>query len=285
VKDLGEELTEGELDSVGDYDFYIIPASEEYKAIYADKKNATLVGTLSYKALPLETLKKAFKPVLDEEGYGLSVDAAVYAGEYSAELNDTAFTVTLPETALAGIAGLDGESFEVLIPTALPTSLSFDQPVKTLWEGESYELAQHLIPNEGAKLDFLNDIEWTSSKETKFTVDETGFITAIEEWEGTVTATVKGTKVSAKINIHVILEDEEKPASVIAASSAKSVTYAEGKLTVKGYAGQTAKLYRLNGTAAAQVNVSSDAASFDVKLTKGFYLVKTGTTVTKIVVR
>jgi hypothetical protein len=31
-----------------------------------------------------------------------------------------------------------------------------------------------LIPNAGTKLDFLSDIEWTSSKDTKFTVDETG---------------------------------------------------------------------------------------------------------------
>jgi hypothetical protein len=289
VKDLGEYV-EGELTEVGEYDFYIIPTSEEFKTIYAGKKDATLVGTLSYKALPLDTLKKAFKPFIGEEGYELSVNESVYAGEYSIALNGdgadfTSFTVTLPEAAVAGIEGLEEPTFEIAIPTALPTELHFDQPLKTLYTSESYDLAQHLTPNEGAKLDFLDDIEWTSSKETKFTVDETGFITAIEEWEGRVTATVKGTEVSATIDIHVIKEGEDKPTSVIAASAAKSVTYADGKLTVKGYAGQTAKLYRLNGTAVAQVNVSSDAATFDVKLTKGFYLVKTGAAVTKIVVR
>jgi hypothetical protein len=287
VTELGEYI-EGELTEVGEYDFYIIPASEEYKTIYEGKKNATLVGTLWYTALPFEELKGAFEITLDDaKEYVLTLDESVYAGEYNAELNTakTAFTVTLPEEALAGIEGLEEPTFEIAIPTALPTELHFDQPVKTLHEGESYDLAQHLIPNEGAKLDFLNDIEWTSSKDTKFTVDETGFITAIEEWEGSVTATVKGTEVSATINIHVILEGEDKPTSVIAAKDAKGVTYANGKLTVKGYADQTATLYRLNGTAAAKLNVTSDAATYDVKLTKGFYLVKTGSAITKIVVR
>jgi hypothetical protein len=286
VDSLGEYI-EGQLDSVGEYDFYIIPASEEYLATYAAKENAAYVGTLIYAPLPIDALIAAFEIGIEDGDYTLALDPEVYAGDFTAELNgdETAFTVTLPEEALAGIEGLEGESFDIAIPTALPTSLSFDQPVKTLYEGESYDLSQHLHADEGAKLDFLKDIEWTANKAGKIEVDETGFVTALVEWNGSVTATVKGTDVSATIAVNVILEDEDVPTSVVAASAAKSVTYANGKLTVKGYAGQTATLYRLNGTSAAKVAVTSDAASYDVKLTKGFYLVKTGTAITKIVVR
>ncbi|MDR2791401.1 MAG: leucine-rich repeat domain-containing protein [Tannerellaceae bacterium] len=298
VKDLGTYSSDP-LSVPGTYDIYIIPAGDRI-AEYANKKNALLAGTVKYEPLTLASLKDAFTVSLSGLSYSLSIDEEGYAGAYSAVLKPdaTAFTVTIDAAAAATIEGLSGNTFEIAIPTELPTSLRFEAfngeqyvafPHKSLYVNQSYDLSSHLKANKGAKLDFLGDIVWTvSGKEGKIWVSDKGVVTAgPTDWEGvSVVATVKGTGVSTSISVSVLLAGETIPTSVAAASSAtRSIGYADGKLLLKGYAGTTATLYRLNGVVAGRFKVTSPEAAYGIALSKGFYLVKVGTTAVKIVVR
>jgi hypothetical protein len=303
LEDWGNGIYRGALTPNGVYDVYIIPAGT-YVAEYEKKDNAHFAGTIEYDKLPLADLINAFKLVLAPEGaagspYALAVDKAVYAGDYTYVSSGNVFIVTIGNNALAGIDAGEGTfdgSFTVSVPTALPTALSFvtvdeegneiDFPLLTIRVGdEPYDLSQHLRADKDAKLDFLKDIEWsTKGKEGKVIVDENGFVIALTEWDGvSVIATVKGSDPAVKATIAISAELSNAIASAIV--SKRSVSYADGTLTLKGFAGTTATLYRLNGVPAAKLSVTSDAAAYSVALPKGFYLVKVGATITKIVVR
>jgi hypothetical protein len=236
--------------------------------------------------------------------YVLVLDRTIYNGNASwiYDADDKAFTVTVPKEVAQYVATADGEPFEGTFTVEVPSlpaeeltfvahdaegnEVAFTQ--KSLHAGESYDLSKHLKADPAAKFEFLDDVEWTieGAKKGQVTLDDKGVVTAVAEWQGvTVTATVAETGATASIAI-VVLADDEEPESVASVTAAKrSVVYADGKLTLKGFGGTTATLYRLNGKAAARLNVVSEDAAYTVKLTKGFYLVKAGTTVTKIVVK
>ena len=68
-----------------------------------------------------------------------------------------------------------------------------DQTEASLEEGATLQLTATVAPEDATN----KDVVWTSSDDAIATVDETGLVTAVAPGTATITATVKGTVISA----------------------------------------------------------------------------------------
>jgi hypothetical protein len=288
------EANKVEVYEAAKYDLYILPDGE-LKAKYTD---AAYIGFYEIDKLKFEELKDAFIVGKDEEGaFTLTVDKDVYADEFGAILATTGdtFTVTIAEKAESSIDGLPGNPFKFAIPTAEPTALEainlhFDG-ILYIVIGQTKDLNDYIkAKNKDAAIDFKSFISYSSDEPEKLAI-EGSILTAVDKWNGEVTATyTKGSK-TIKVTFPVkAVESEDRiptpPTSVESiVKGGKSVVFAGGELILKGFGGSIATVYGLNGGVVASFAVGSDDASFGLGLGKGFYLVKAGSTVTKFIVK
>jgi hypothetical protein len=285
------EANKVEVYEAAKYDLYILPDGE-LKAKYTD---AAYIGFYEIDKLKFEELKDAFIVGKDEEGaFTLTVDKDVYADEFGAILATTGdtFTVTIAEKAESSIDGLPGNPFKFAIPTAEPTALEainlhFDG-ILYIVIGQTKDLNDYIkAKNKDAAIDFKSFISYSSDEPEKLSI-EGSILTAVDKWNGEVTATyTKGSK-TIKVTFPVkAVESEDKiPTSVESiVKGGKSVAFAGGELILKGFGGSVATVYGLNGGVVASFAVGSDDAAFGLGLGKGFYLVKVGSTVTKFIVK
>jgi hypothetical protein len=236
----------------------------------------------------------------DEEGgsttvtYTLSFKTKVFEGAFESELKDGVFTVTLDEKTAESISGLEGTTFEIAIPTGDPSGIEFIYPAPhkdKLWivVGEAPTDLKEYLEATGGRVDYIEDVIWTSDREDKLTVTPEGILTAVTEWNGDIVASyvkTNGTKIEVTIHVGAVLNRNDIPTSTEAVTGVtKSITFAGGELKVKGYEGATVTVYSLNGSVVAHFIAGSGEASYGLGLNKGFYIAKVGSEVIKFVAK
>jgi hypothetical protein len=287
------------LNGAGDYDFYILPGAE-LKATYPTE--AVYIGNYKINSLEFEALKEALtiKKVIiageesNDTTYTLSVDKKVYVGKFEAEYDGTkkSFEVKLDSVAALSISGLEGFTFTVELPTAEPTSLTFTDPFSeyskgTLFfeVGDTIDLNDYVNADAAAKVDFYEGLTWEVDNGNKLEIVEGHLLTATDVWNGHAKGTYLDTELTVEFDVKVVENRPPMDGTEAIGSVSQSIVYSGGELIVKGYSGSKVTVYGLNGGIVGGFVSGGDVVSYGLGLSKGFYLVQVGGTVTKIIVK
>jgi hypothetical protein len=226
-------------------------------------------------------------------------DPKTFVGEFGYTFANDTFTVTLSDEQAASISGLEGNTFFVTVPVNDPAKLSIKYPTKYetggdrlyILVGDEFDLSTIVFADANAKVDFKDGLVYKSSKENKLEV-EGSILTALDEWNGTITVSYLNADfdetVSATIEVSAVYDADEIPEDTgneAVTGVSKGIGYADGSLELKGFGGEIASVYGLNGGIIVSFAVDSDDASFLLNLPKGFYVVKAGAEVSKFIVK